>query len=85
MHIPSEPILFNKLRYERVQLLFVSCFLTPKHWIFYLLFRNQPPQCYCLSFSNTVVGPYDDVMLPRGAKKVDWELELAFIVGKRGM
>eukprot|EP01084_Bolivina_argentea_P121620 215531_1 len=33
--------------------------------------------------SNTIVGPYDDVMLPRGAKKVDWEVELAFIIGKR--
>ncbi len=57
-------------------------------WILFCLSfktQNQPPQCSrCLSFSNTIVGPYDDVMLPRGAKKVDWELELAFIVGKRG-
>lgn len=32
---------------------------------------------------NTVSGPFDDVMIPRGAEKVDWELEFAFVIGKR--
>jgi 2,4-diketo-3-deoxy-L-fuconate hydrolase len=32
---------------------------------------------------NTVVGPFDDVRLPRGATKVDWEVELAVVIGKR--
>ena len=32
---------------------------------------------------NTVVGPYDDVFLPPGATAVDWEVELAVIIGKR--
>ena len=34
--------------------------------------------------SNTVVGPYDDVRIPRGSEKTDWEVELAIIVGREG-
>lgn len=32
---------------------------------------------------NTVVGAYDDVVIPPGAEKVDWEVELAVVIGKR--
>jgi 2,4-diketo-3-deoxy-L-fuconate hydrolase len=32
---------------------------------------------------NTVVGPNDDVLVPRGAEKVDWEVELGVVIGKR--
>jgi 2-keto-4-pentenoate hydratase/2-oxohepta-3-ene-1,7-dioic acid hydratase in catechol pathway len=32
---------------------------------------------------NTVVGPNDDVVLPRGAAKVDWEVELGVVIGRR--
>jgi 2,4-didehydro-3-deoxy-L-rhamnonate hydrolase len=32
---------------------------------------------------NTVVGAYDDVVIPPGAEKVDWEVELAVVVGKQ--
>jgi 2,4-diketo-3-deoxy-L-fuconate hydrolase len=32
---------------------------------------------------NTLVGPYDDVRLPRGATKPDWEVELGIVIGKR--
>jgi 2,4-didehydro-3-deoxy-L-rhamnonate hydrolase len=32
---------------------------------------------------NTMIGPYDDVRLPRGATKPDWEVELGIVVGKR--
>jgi len=32
--------------------------------------------------SNTVVGPNDPVILPRGSSKVDWEVELGFVIGK---
>jgi len=31
---------------------------------------------------NTVVGPYDDVWIPPEAEKVDWEVELAVVIGK---
>lgn len=29
----------------------------------------------------TVVGPYDDVLIPRGSAKTDWEVELGVIIG----
>jgi len=32
--------------------------------------------------SNTVVGPYDSVIIPRGSEKTDWEVELGMIIGK---
>jgi 2,4-didehydro-3-deoxy-L-rhamnonate hydrolase len=30
---------------------------------------------------NAVVGPNDDVLMPRGATKVDWEVELGVVIG----
>lgn len=32
---------------------------------------------------NTLVGPYDDVRIPRGATKPDWEVELGVVIGRR--
>jgi 2-keto-4-pentenoate hydratase/2-oxohepta-3-ene-1,7-dioic acid hydratase in catechol pathway len=32
---------------------------------------------------NTLSGPYDDVLIPRGSVKTDWEVELAVVIGKR--
>jgi len=32
--------------------------------------------------SNTVVGPNDTVLIPRGSKKADWEVELGVVIGK---
>lgn len=32
---------------------------------------------------NTVVGPNDDVLVPRGTEKVDWEVELGVVIAKR--
>lgn len=32
--------------------------------------------------SNTVVGPYDPILIPRKSVKTDWEVELGVIVGK---
>lgn len=32
---------------------------------------------------NCIVGPNDNVMIPRGSKKLDWEVEIAFVVGTR--
>ena len=31
---------------------------------------------------NTVVGPNDEVLVPRGSTKTDWEVELAVVIGK---
>ena len=33
---------------------------------------------------NTVVGPNDDVHIPRGSEKTDWEVELAIVIGAEG-
>jgi 2,4-didehydro-3-deoxy-L-rhamnonate hydrolase len=32
---------------------------------------------------NTLVGPYDDVRIPRGSTKLDWEVELGVVIGER--
>jgi 2,4-didehydro-3-deoxy-L-rhamnonate hydrolase len=32
--------------------------------------------------ANTVVGPYDTVLIPRKSKKTDWEAELGIVMGK---
>lgn len=32
--------------------------------------------------ANTVVGPYDDILIPRGSEKTDWEVELGIVIGK---
>jgi len=32
--------------------------------------------------SNTLVGPNDDVHIPRGSTKTDWEVELAVVIGR---
>ena len=39
-----------------------------------------------LFFKSTtaLAGPNDDVVIPRGAMKVDWEVELAVVIGRRG-
>jgi 2,4-didehydro-3-deoxy-L-rhamnonate hydrolase len=36
---------------------------------------NKAPSC--------IVGPNDDTVIPKGSKKVDWEVELAIVIGER--
>lgn len=33
--------------------------------------------------ANCIVGPNDNVMVPKGSKKLDWEVEIAFVMGRR--
>ncbi len=33
--------------------------------------------------TSCIIGPNDDVMLPKGSKKTDWEVELAVVIGSR--
>jgi 2,4-diketo-3-deoxy-L-fuconate hydrolase len=33
--------------------------------------------------STAVAGPNDDVVIPKGASKLDWEVELAVVIGKK--
>jgi len=42
----------------------------PEHPVIFL----KPP--------NTLVGPHDDVTIPRGSEKTDWEVELGIVMGK---
>lgn len=39
-----------------------------------ILFHKHP---------NTVVGPFDDVLMPPGARAMDWEVELGVVIGRR--
>jgi 2-keto-4-pentenoate hydratase/2-oxohepta-3-ene-1,7-dioic acid hydratase in catechol pathway len=32
--------------------------------------------------ANTVVGPYDPILIPRKSEKTDWEVELGIVIGK---
>ncbi|MDI1462121.1 fumarylacetoacetate hydrolase family protein [Catellatospora sp. KI3] len=45
----------------------------------------QPPTTPIMFYKapNTVVGPYDDILIPRGSTTTDWEVELAVVVGRR--
>jgi 2-keto-4-pentenoate hydratase/2-oxohepta-3-ene-1,7-dioic acid hydratase in catechol pathway len=45
----------------------------------------QPPAVPVLFFKtpNTVVGPDDELLIPRGSRKTDWEVELAVVIGRR--
>ncbi|MFD6053319.1 fumarylacetoacetate hydrolase family protein [Agromyces sp. NPDC060279] len=45
--------------------------LPPEHLV---LFMKAP---------NTVVGPDDEVEIPRGSTKTDWEVELGIVIGRR--
>ena len=44
-----------------------------------------PPEQPVIFFKhpNTVVGPNDDVTIPRGSVKTDWEVELGVVIGSR--
>jgi 2,4-didehydro-3-deoxy-L-rhamnonate hydrolase len=32
---------------------------------------------------NTLIGPFDEVRIPRGSRKTDWEVELGIVIGRR--
>ncbi len=43
-----------------------------------------PPEPILFTKSpNTMIGPDDDVRIPRGSTKTDWEVELGIVIGKR--
>ncbi|MFH5776341.1 fumarylacetoacetate hydrolase family protein [Paracoccus sp. NGMCC 1.201697] len=35
-------------------------------------------------YTSAICGPNDDIIIPRGSEKTDWEVELAFVIGKPG-
>ena len=32
---------------------------------------------------SSIVGPYDDIIIPKNSHKTDWEVEIGFVVGKK--
>ncbi len=47
-------------------------------------FENpEKPLLFCKT-PNTLNGPYDPIVLPKSSVQVDWEVELAVIIGKKG-
>lgn len=42
-----------------------------------------PEPVVFLKATSAIVGPNDDVIIPKGSKKTDWEVELAIVIGKR--
>jgi len=47
-------------------------------------FENpERPLLFCKT-PNTLNGPYDPIVLPKSSVQVDWEVELAVIIGKKG-
>ena len=45
--------------------------------------KSVPPEpVIFMKATSAVCGPDDPIVIPRGAKKTDWEVELAIIIGK---
>jgi 2-keto-4-pentenoate hydratase/2-oxohepta-3-ene-1,7-dioic acid hydratase in catechol pathway len=44
---------------------------------------TMPPEpIIFMKASSAIVGPDDDVLIPRGSEKTDWEVELGVVIGK---
>lgn len=48
---------------------------------------SAPPEVpiVFLKTPNTVVGPNDQVAIPHGSEKTDWEVELGIVIGRRAL
>jgi 2,4-didehydro-3-deoxy-L-rhamnonate hydrolase len=46
---------------------------------------SEPPSRLVMFMKapNTVIGPFDDVEIPPGSVKTDWEVELGIVIGRR--
>lgn len=46
---------------------------------------DVPPEPVIFAkYTSAVCGPNDPIIIPRGSEKTDWEVELAFVIGKPG-
>jgi 2-keto-4-pentenoate hydratase/2-oxohepta-3-ene-1,7-dioic acid hydratase in catechol pathway len=45
----------------------------------------EPPRTPIVFYKhpNTIVGPHDDILIPRGSTRTDWEVELGVVIGRR--
>ena len=47
---------------------------------------DVPPEPVIFNkWTSAIAGPDDDVIIPRGSKKTDWEVELGVVIGKGGV
>ncbi|MCL6609637.1 MAG: fumarylacetoacetate hydrolase family protein [Geminicoccaceae bacterium] len=46
--------------------------------------KVPPEPVLFLKATSAISGPYDDVRIPRGSRKTDWEVELGVVIGKAG-
>ncbi len=46
--------------------------------------ETPPEPMFMLTARTAINGPYDDVIMPRGATELDWEAELVVVIGKGG-
>ncbi|TPK90190.1 MULTISPECIES: fumarylacetoacetate hydrolase family protein [unclassified Mesorhizobium] len=44
--------------------------------------KVPPEPIIFMKASSAIVGPDDDVLIPRGSEKTDWEVELGVVIGK---
>ncbi|MBA3447998.1 MAG: fumarylacetoacetate hydrolase family protein [Pseudaminobacter sp.] len=44
--------------------------------------KVPPEPIIFMKATSAIVGPNDDVMIPRGSEKTDWEVELGIVIGK---
>ncbi len=45
--------------------------------------RTVPPEpIIFMKATSAICGPNDDVLIPRGSQKTDWEVELGVVIGK---
>jgi len=45
---------------------------------------TAPPEpVIFMKATSAIIGPYDDVVIPKNSIKSDWEVELAIVIGKR--
>ena len=45
--------------------------------------KPETPLLFCKT-PNALSGPYDPILLPKSSGQVDWEVELAVVIGKQG-
>lgn len=42
-----------------------------------------PEPVIFMKATSAIIGPYDDIVIPKGSEKTDWEVELAVVISKK--
>ena len=58
--------------------------MTPKEGPKFTGEKSTSKPYLFLKASSTLAGAYDDIAIPTGLKKIDWEAEIACVIGKPG-